>query len=65
MPDAARGAGAAEGGFALMFYDVFPADSMGAAIILTRIMTFIVPVLFTGTVLGLSPVCRRFHTLKV
>lgn len=59
------GAGAAEGGFALMFYDVFPADSMGAAIILTRIMTFIVPVLFTGTVLGLSPVCRRFHTVRV
>lgn len=59
------GAGAAEGGFALMFSDVFPADSMGAAIILSRVMTFIVPVIFTGSVLGISTVCRKFHTVMV
>lgn len=61
------GSGAAEGGFALLFSTIFPSSLLGTGIILSRLISFAAPLVFTGICLLIYQICeklglRRTHT---
>lgn len=43
--------GAMEGGFGILFKSIFPAALLGSGIIISRVLSFAVPVIYTGLVL--------------